>query len=346
MAQRIINNGESGLDVRGKLNDNFAELFTLATTDPYPKVLNHAALPTATGSGDIYLVRNTSGIIGFRKLAGLWQDNAVDTWDYLGLYGRSANEIANVPGVGSSASNVQDALDDIGARIAAGAVDSRSFRFSTDFPTANAIQHDFVMALIGTGAAFTTIAVAGALSPHHPGVVQWRSGTTANSGVQCMTLGTAFRLGGGERWDVNLFTGPVLTTILLRTGALDTVNATAPVDGVFFEMNGSGNIIGVCRSNNVQSVTPTLATVSPSTWWHGRITLNADATVATFEVFGDNPATLLGSATLATNIPVAAGREVGWGTVMTSSGTVAIELGHIDRQVATCPGRVLLRGAA
>jgi hypothetical protein len=176
-------------------------------------------------------------------------------------------------------------------------------------------------------------------------VLQWRSGTTANSGVQCSTLLTSFRLGGGEQWDFNFRTAPVFTTVTLRSGASDSITSVAPVDGLYFEMALNGNIIGVGRSNSVQTLTPTIATLAVSTWYHGRISLNAAGTSATFSVY-DDAGTLLGTQVVASNIPVAAGRELGWLTIMTSSGTVAIELGHIDRQVLTNPGRAVARGAA
>lgn len=234
-------------------------------------------------------------------------------------------------------------LPDVSGALAL-ASDQRQTRFATDFTHTNAVQGDFIMAIIGTGSLFTTAAVAGALSQNHPGVVQWRSGTTANSGVQCSTLTTAFRIGGGEQWDINFFTAPVFTTVTLRAGASDSITSTAPVDGVFFEMNASGVIVGKTRSNSVESVTATLATLAASTWYHGRISINADATLVTFTVYND-AGTVLGSATLATNIPIAAGRELGWLAIITSSGTVAIELGHLDRMLLSNPGRAVARGA-
>lgn len=224
-------------------------------------------------------------------------------------------------------------------------VGSHETRLLTDFAENVAKQNDFTMAIIGTAANFTTAPVAAALGPNHPGVVQWRSGTTANSGVQCSTNTTSFRLGGGEQWNVNFFTAPVFTTVLFRSGALDSITSVAPVDGMYFELNGSGAVVGKCRSNNAESVTATIATLAPSTWAHGRINLNAAANLVTFTVFSD-AGVQLGQATLAANIPTAAGRELGWLSLSTSTGTVAIELCHIDRQKLSNPGRTVARGAA
>jgi hypothetical protein len=116
------------------------------------------------------------------------------------------------------------------------------------------------------------------------------------------------------------------------------------LDGAYFEMAASGNIVGKTRTNSAESATATLATLAISTWYHGRIEVNAAATSVQFSVYSDAGA-LLGTAALATNIPTAAGREVGWGCILTSSGVVVIELGHWDRLVVTNPGRAIARGA-
>lgn len=161
MSQQAINIGVAANDGTGdalrtaftKTNSNFTELFALAATDPYPKVLDFASLPLAIGSGAINLVRTTTGVIGFRKLAGLWQDNAIGTWEYLGLYGRSANEIANVPGVGSSATNLQAAVDDIGGRSTDGWLEGATNLYFTA---------QRVLATALTGVSFVSSAVVAA----------------------------------------------------------------------------------------------------------------------------------------------------------------------------------------
>lgn len=225
-----------------------------------------------------------------------------------------------------------------------GAVDSRSPEFRTDFTHTNAVQDDFTIAIIGTGSSFTTAPAAARLGPNHPGVHLWRSGTTAASGVQCMTGLAISRIGGGERWDVNFATAPVLTTVTFRSGAMDSATATAPVDGVYFEMNLSGVIVGKCRSGSVESVTATLATLAASTDYHGKIEVNAAGTSVQFTVYSD-AGVVLGTAALTTNIPTASGREFGWGSLATSSGTVAIDVLNIDRHQLTNPGRIVARGA-
>jgi hypothetical protein len=83
----------------------------------YPEVSTWADLPDATThSGDIYIVQTTTGIIGFRKLAGLWRSDGA-SWIYLGLYGRNASEIVNVPAGTIAATDVQAALNELDGDI-------------------------------------------------------------------------------------------------------------------------------------------------------------------------------------------------------------------------------------
>lgn len=112
MAQQILNNGESGLVIRGKINDNFTEVYTIAA-NPYPQVTDFASLPSAAANtGAIYIVQTTTGIIGFRKLAGLYRSDGAN-WNYLGLYGRNAVEIVNVPAGNIAATDVQAAINEL-----------------------------------------------------------------------------------------------------------------------------------------------------------------------------------------------------------------------------------------
>ena len=223
--------------------------------------------------------------------------------------------------------------------------DTRGIVLQTDFTTVSSAQNDFSLAIIGTGASFTAVPAAARLGPNHPGVQLWRSGTTANSGVQCSTATGLFRIGGGEQWDVNFATPAAYTGTTFRTGAQDSLTVTAPIDGIYLEFSGSGAIIGKCRNNNAETATVTLATLATSTDYHGRISVNAAATLVTFSLY-DDASILLGQQTAATNIPVVAGRELGWASVATNSGTVAADMIHMDRQMLTNPGRNLLRGAA
>lgn len=225
-----------------------------------------------------------------------------------------------------------------------GSADSRMTSLMTDFVHTNAVQNDFVGAAVASGTN-TTAPAAASLGGDHPGVQLWRSSTTANSGYQCTTALNVFRIAGGEQWNVNFRTAAAFTNTTFRSGALDSITSTASVDGVYFEFAGSGAIVGKCRSNNVETASATIATLSASTWYHGRISVNAAASTITFTIF-DDAGTQLGQQTVSTNIPTASGREVGFGSIATNSGTTATDLVNMDRQQLTNPGRTVARGAA
>lgn len=85
----------------------------IPTPASYPEVATYADLPSASGNtGAIYIVQTTTGIIGFRKLAGLYRSDGA-AWNYLGLYGRNAVEIVNVPAGDITATDVQGALNEL-----------------------------------------------------------------------------------------------------------------------------------------------------------------------------------------------------------------------------------------
>lgn len=111
MALEVINNGESGLDVRTKINSMFSELYTEVASEPYPSVVAYANLPTATGSGDIYIVQTSTGIWPVRRPAGLWRDSG--SWTWLGNFTWTAEEVVNVPAGAIVATNVQAALNEL-----------------------------------------------------------------------------------------------------------------------------------------------------------------------------------------------------------------------------------------
>ena len=69
-----------------------------------------------------------------------------------------------------------------------------------------------------------------------------------------------------------------------------------------------GILVGKTSNNSARSTTATSYALAINTWYKLTITMNADATVATFAVHSEAGA-LLWTDTLNTNIPTAAGRE-------------------------------------
>lgn len=205
---------------------------------------------------------------------------------------------------------------------------SRFFFVETDFigaATADTGESSWAhwdLSLISTGTQTKIASTA-----NHPGILQISSSTTANSGAYIRSDITAFIMGGGE-FSEFIFRPVNLTNTTARMGFIDTGTSTAPTDGVFFEAAGA-TLVGICRNNNTQTATSTLATLTANTWYRGVIAVNYNATSVWFGVY-DESGTLLGSGTVTTNIPTAAGRETGHGVIFTNSGTTAQALYQID----------------
>lgn len=198
-------------------------------------------------------------------------------------------------------------------------------RHSTEFFTTAAAQNFMAGVAINAG-TMTTFASL----PKHPGCVVL-TGVNTGSGYSLLSAANGLRISGGEQYDVYFRTSSVaFTNITLRFGFHDTVTASDAVDGCYFEMATNGNLIGKTSSNSSRTSTATLATLSAATWYHGRITVNSDATSVNFAIFSESGSSL-GSADVTTNIPTAAGRECGVGIVATSSLGSSLELVVLDR---------------
>jgi hypothetical protein len=74
--------------------------------------------PAATHSGEYWSVLTTTGIIGFRKFAGLYRSDGAN-WIYLGNPVAVASDVANVPSGTISATDVQGAVNEIDSDLTA-----------------------------------------------------------------------------------------------------------------------------------------------------------------------------------------------------------------------------------
>ncbi len=111
MAQATINNGESGLVVRGKINDNFTELYTgkdAVTVNTFADLPAPATVPQQK-----YWVLTATGVflINRRSKGAYYSDGAA--WNYLGDFPTTADQIGNVPAGGIAATDVQAALNEL-----------------------------------------------------------------------------------------------------------------------------------------------------------------------------------------------------------------------------------------
>jgi len=183
----------------------------------------------------------------------------------------------------------------------------------------------FSQGLTGTAVSSGTI-VQVAAEPNHPGVIELRDSTTAGGGYRIMTDGGAFRLGGGEKFVCTFQMRGVRSTAVCRIGFQDSASATAPFDGVYFNIVGNGTTLtatGSCRNNNTETATASTFAPANNTWYTCVIELNSNATLATFTIFNES-GTQQFNDTVATNIPTASGRETGAGVYIGESTTDAV----------------------
>lgn len=213
--------------------------------------------------------------------------------------------------------------------------------FSTDFLSTNAVQGQFIGAAIGAGTN-TTAPAAGVVNGAHPGCILLRSSATANSGYKYQTDLAQVRIAGGEVYDLVFLAPAALAATTYRFGFHDSSTSADAVDGCYFEAT-AGVLVGKTSSNSVRSTTATLTTLAVNAWYHARVAVDSALSLVTFSIY-DMAGTLIGSATLNTNLPTASGRECGAGFVATNSGTTATDLVVVDYQAFSVL-RDLPRGA-
>jgi hypothetical protein len=157
------------------------------------------------------------------------------------------------------------------------------------------------------------------------GKLQLSTSTTAGGEAQVRTDHVAGLLGGGElRVAVAMATGPTLSnatdSYYIIAGLSDGVQSSF-VDAVAFRYNhgvNAGKWECITRSNSTLSTADSGVAVATDTRYLLEIELNADATLAAFFINGSQVATLN------TNIPSGAGRNIGAGcNIQKIAGTAA-----------------------
>jgi hypothetical protein len=203
---------------------------------------------------------------------------------------------------------------------------NKTVYFFTDFlniaATLNSIWSGTAIST-GTFAQNTT-----SFTDNNFGVGRITKSATANSGYRFLTDVTAIRIKGKEKFRTRVSFAE-FTTLTFRAGFIDTTTNADCVDGCYFELSGSGNLIGKNASNSVRTSTPTIATLSLNTWYTLEITVNIFGTDVSYVVYNAT-GTLIGSGSVASNIPTGVGRETGCGFVCTGSGATVITLANVD----------------
>jgi hypothetical protein len=164
----------------------------------------------------------------------------------------------------------------------------------------------------------------------HPGVVLYKSSTSANSGYAIKTGSIALLLAGKEKDTFIFRTAPVFATVTRYLGYHSGgVNANEPSYGVYIAIDANGVASGKARNGGSADSTVATAQLLADTWYRAVIEVNADGTAVTFKVYSDDSDTTVLSETLITaKVPKA--QTVGVCDFAVSSGTTVIILGCLD----------------
>jgi hypothetical protein len=172
----------------------------------------------------------------------------------------------------------------------------------------------------------------------HPGVNAIYSSVSANSGYSCLIATNALLLAGGET-SKSWFKPKTLAGTVRHHGFHDASSVTDPVDGAWIWQDpATGIIYGRTMNNSAGSTTGTGFQLVTNTWYYEKIVVNADATRVDFYLYSAAGA-LLWTDNLTTNIPTAAGRELGHGVVVSNSGTTAVAILDLDFLSILIPNR-------
>ncbi|HSX17208.1 MAG TPA: hypothetical protein VLH86_03850 [Patescibacteria group bacterium] len=218
-----------------------------------------------------------------------------------------------------------------------GVTTSDSFRqqpfYSTDFlidatssgGNASAAAAPWYGNLVATaGSSVTTAAVA-----NHPGLVRLQSAAPVNSGYEYSTGVSSILISGGESFELTFRTPPAFTSITGRMGFIDSLTVTDDTDGAYLEFSGSGVLTGKTANGGTRSSTGTTTTLSASTFYRAKITVNSAASTVSYFVYND-AGTQLWTDTLSANIPTTATHETGSGVVVTNSAGSGVTVMDLD----------------
>lgn len=162
-------------------------------------------------------------------------------------------------------------------------------------------------------------------------------GTATGRGALGSTALACMKLGSGQARFAARFAIHVLSngtdTYTARVGFLDSHTGES-TDGCFFRYTdgtNAGKWQAVARSNGTETATDTGVTPVADTFQRFEIVVNAGGTSVDFNIDG------VTKATITTNIPTGAGRELGYGVMtLKSVGTTNISMGYLDYAEVEC----------
>jgi hypothetical protein len=177
------------------------------------------------------------------------------------------------------------------------------------------IVGDYYPLAVGTGTKATLAALAS-----HPGVLQLRGSADANSGYSFMTGVNSIILAGGEHYECVFAPVDASSENRGKLGFTAKDDATALPQGAYLRINGL-TMAGVCCDGAGNTVSGTNYTYTAGLWYRAVVDVAASAASVTFTLYLCTTGASLWTQTVTTNIPDAAGEEVGSGIVWYQSST-------------------------
>jgi hypothetical protein len=181
----------------------------------------------------------------------------------------------------------------------------------------------FYFASINLGTGMPTTGNA-----NHPGIIRFRSSTSANSGYYICTEPyglNCIALGGGESHTL-IFRPMTLSGTTWRTGYMRGATAVG-TRGCYME-SVNGTIVGKTIDGAGNSTTGTSYLTVTNTWYRAKIVLDANAARVDFYLYAEN-GTLLWSDFLTSNIPSTTD-DMAITFHCSNSGTTAVDLVDVD----------------
>jgi len=154
----------------------------------------------------------------------------------------------------------------------------------------------------------STAAIVQDTSKNHPGIVRISSGMSPTWGIHLQMSPCLLPLAGTETIEA-IFQPLLLDDATMYLGIFSSPGGPF-IDGAYIRMQTSGItpgiLTGITSSGGTSSATPSTYTLSPLTWYHLKIAVNADATKVDFYCYDESGNTLWHDS-VSTNIPTTPG---------------------------------------
>lgn len=182
---------------------------------------------------------------------------------------------------------------------------------------------------------------SGAVDANHPGVVKFRSASTAaNSGFR-LQIDPSFLLLGGMEYSEIIFNVIGVSQSTIRFGFIDTATINDCIDGCYFELGATTQLLAKTANNSNRTTADTSFNIVEGNWYRATIDLGAGASRANFNLYDDG-GSLLWTEGITATIPNSGIRYTGNGIIGTHGLSAAVDIVHID-WLAYATERTLVR---